>query len=202
MQGKGSVVREVLAAAIAAVEGANIPYLVIGGIATATWGRPGGIRDVDLFVSEADAPRVLDALGEAGFSTRVADPRWLYKAHKNEILVDVIFAVKGGIHLSHEMIARGRDREVEGVTVRLISPEDLIVTLAASEKEDTDYWHDALGVIEHSCLDWNYLTKRAGEAPLRVLSLLLYALSEGLTVPRASIASIYGATLGLVEEAS
>jgi hypothetical protein len=48
---------EVLAEAIAAVEGAEVPYLVIGGVASAALGRPRWTHDIDLFVLPQDADR-------------------------------------------------------------------------------------------------------------------------------------------------
>lgn len=175
---------EVLAEAVAIVESEGVPYLMIGGIASSTWGEPKPIRDIDLFVSESDARRTLDAFARAGFHTEEADPEWLLKAVKHDVLVDVIYNVNKEVCIDDEMLERGVRREIEGTKLRVIAPEDLVVALAISNKDDTDYWYDALSVLERAReLDWDYLLRRADAGPERVLSLLLYARADGISVP-------------------
>lgn len=190
-----SVIRGVLGDATAALEAAGIPYVVIGGLASATWGKPGPINDIDLFVRESDVGDVLKTLEAGGFSTRQEYPTWLYKAFKNDVLVDVIFRVQEKIVLDDEMLGRAVHKTIEGQRVPLVSPEDLIVTLAAAHEDDTEYWYNALAVIKKTDLDWDYVVARADGSPLRMLSLLVYAQSEDIAVPDSAIARIYEQTI-------
>lgn len=185
-------VADVLREAIWIVEDAGIPYVVIGGIASAEWSRPGKINDIDLFVKDDDADRVLERFADVGFETRRDEPSWLYKAFKSGVMVDIIFRVYQSIELEDEMLERATYREVEGTRLRLVAPEDLLLTLALSAKEETDYWYNALRVLASARLDWDYLTRRATMGPDRMLSLLLYARSDGVRVPRETIASLCG----------
>lgn len=185
------VVPRVLDDAVTAMEDADIPYVVIGGIPTSVYGERKHINDIDLFVAEQDAERALQELDAAGFSTEKKFEDWLYKAHKHDILVDIIFKSGGDIRLDDEMIENAHSHEVVGRNLLLVSPEDLVVMLAASHKEDTTYWFDALRVLAHRDLDWAYLVRRAVLSPLRTLSLLLFARSEGTKVPEESIERLY-----------
>jgi predicted nucleotidyltransferase len=175
----------VLSETIAAVDDKDIPYVLMGGISSATLGRPRGTNDIDLFVRPEGARLTLEALTASGFTTEETDPRWLFKGFKNEIMVDVIFRSTGDIYLDDEMLAHARVVDVRGCAARIIAPEDLLIIKALTADEHMPHhWHDALGVITGSDLDWDYLVSRARRhGARRVLSLLLYAQSNDLGVP-------------------
>lgn len=170
---------------VEALDDDGVPYLFMGGIASACWGRPRWTHDIDLFVKPQDARRVLDALERRGFETEETFPDWLYKASKHDQLIDIIFRSTGDIYVDDEMLARAEDREFEGRHVRIIPPEDLLVIKALVHGEHMPrHWYDALGLLA-SCeqLDWDYVVRRARKGVRRVLSLLLYAQSNDLVVP-------------------
>ena len=180
--------REALAAvfrrAVRAFELAEVPYVLIGGLASSALGRPRCSSDIDLFVTPETAPYALEVLEKAGFTTEVTNPAWLYKAFCQDILVDLLFKTVGDIYLDREMLRRARTETVLGCEVRVIPPEDLIVIKAIVHDEETPrHWHDALALLRRPDLDWDYLVERAQRGPRRVLSLLLYALSTDLWVP-------------------
>src|SRR5215212_6716705 len=185
----------VLRDAIAALEDKNIPYVLMGGISSATFGRPRGTNDIDLFVEPEQARLTLEALAATGFATDETDPRWLYKGWKDGILVDVIFRSTGDIYLDEEMLAHARVVEVKGCPARIIAPEDLLIIKALTADEHMPHhWHDALGVITGSDLDWDYLVARARRhGARRVLSLLLYAQSNDLGVPVKPVRDLFDA---------
>ena len=169
---------------INAIQGAGIPYVLMGGVASATVGRPRVTRDIDVFVRPEDARHVIDVLAKAGFETEERHPHWLYKGWKDGILVDVIFRSSGDIYLDDEMLERSTEGEYKGSRFRLIPPEDLLVIKAIVHDEHMPrHWHDALGIVAADELDWDYLLRRARHGARRVLSLLLYAQSNDLLVP-------------------
>ena len=185
----------VLRDAIAALEDKDINYVLMGGISSATFGRPRGTNDIDLFVEPEHARLTLDALEASGFTTDETDPRWLYKGFKDDILVDVIFRSTGDIYLDEEMLAHARVVDVRGCACRIIAPEDLLIIKALTADEHMPHhWHDALGVITGSDLDWDYLVSRARRhGARRVLSLLLYAQSNDLGVPVKPVQALFDA---------
>jgi predicted nucleotidyltransferase len=184
-----SVLRET----IAALEGKDIPYLLMGGLTSATFGRPRGTNDIDVFVRPESARLTLEALEASGFTTEETDPRWLFKGFKEDILVDVIFRSTGDIYLDEEMMAHARVVDVQGCAARVIAPEDLLIIKALTAAEHMPHhWHDALGVITGSQLDWDYLVSRASRhGARRVLSLLLYAQSNDLGVPVKPVRALF-----------
>ncbi len=183
----------VLRDTIAALEGKDIPYLLMGGLSSATFGRPRGTNDIDVFVRPEGARLTLEALGAAGFRTEETDPRWLFKAFKDDIMVDIIFVSTGDIYLDEEMLAHAKVVDVQGCAARVIAPEDLLIIKALAAAEHMPHhWHDALGVITGSDLDWDYLVSRARRhGARRVLSLLLYAQSNDLGVPVKPVRALF-----------
>jgi predicted nucleotidyltransferase len=186
----------VLDEALDALRVAEIPFLLIGGIGSAVFGRDRGTRDIDLFVRPQSAHRVLDVLAERGFETRVEYEHWLYKAFKHHVLVDVIFRSSRDILLGDEMLERARMMTFRGREVPVAPPEDLVVMKAIAASEDTPrYWYDAVAIIAQTELDWDYLVARARQhGARRILSLLLFADSLDLVVPPAPIEALHEAT--------
>lgn len=170
----------------------GVRYLFMGGLASKAYGRPRWTHDVDVFVSIDEAKSLLPIFEEAGYHTQETYPDWLYKAMKDNVLIDLIFRSKGDMYPDPEMLSRAVEMEVNGITLPLIPPEDLVVMKALVHDEPTPrHWHDALGVIRHTDMDWEYLFARARHGARRVLSLLLYAQSNDLLVPNWVIAKLY-----------
>jgi predicted nucleotidyltransferase len=190
-------VAAVLADAVAALERYEIPYVLVGGLASSLYGRPRTTRDVDVLVKKDDALAALEALAHAGFQTEETNPEWIYKAERDGVTIDVIFWLKGDIYLDAEMLARSRLLDFDGVIVNVVPPEDLVVIKAAVHDEQTPrHWHDALGVIADNELDWEYLARRARHSARRVLALLIYAQSNDLVVTDDVVRSLFESVYG------
>lgn len=186
--------RRVLLEAQQALISAELPFAVMGGVPSTVYGRPRWTHDIDIFLRPHDAQKGLEIFAAAGFETERPKDTWLYKAYKEGVLVDVIFKVEGDLYLDGEMAARLREIDFEGVPVRAVGPEDLVVVKALVHREDTSrYWFDAVSIIARTPLDWEYLVWRSRVAPARVLSLLIYAVSNGLAVPREPVQRLYEA---------
>jgi predicted nucleotidyltransferase len=178
----------VLGEAVRALEKEAIDYVLIGGQASSLLGRPRCSSDIDLLVTPEDAPAALAALASAGFETERVNPHWLFKAFKRDVLVDLLFKVRGDIYLDAEMLRRSAMRRFRGTPVRVIAPEDLIVMKAIVHDEETPrHWADALAIVAAVDLDWEYLLARSRRAPRRMLSLLCYAASIDLPVPTLAL---------------
>jgi predicted nucleotidyltransferase len=171
---------------------AAIPFLVMGGIASAILGRPRWTRDIDLFVRLEDAGRAIEQFDAAGFDTSVEHPHWLAKAWRGDVVVDVISRSHKDILLDDEMLERAVEATFKEHAVRLVPPEDLVVMKAVAASEDTPrYWYDAIGIIGRAELDWDYLARRARPAGARrVLAVLLYAQSIDVIVPTHAIRAL------------
>lgn len=184
--------RAVLGRAVDAIEGADIPYAVFGSIASALYGRPGRQGDIDFLVRPGESEQALEALAAGGFDTDRTDPKWIFKATLDGVLVDVIFQVRGGIYLDDEMIERIRPGEFDGQKLRLISPEDtMVIEAVGHEDQAPDHWYNAVSIISSADLDWDYVVSRARHSTRRILSLLIYAESEDRVVPGEVIKTLY-----------
>lgn len=191
----GDLFLRVLDEALDALGKAGIPFLLIGGVGSAVFGRDQGTRDIDVFVRPETARKVLEVLDARGFETKEVAERWLSKAIKHGVLVDVIFRSSRDILLGDDMLARARVMPFRGRMVPIAPPEDLIVMKACAMSEDTSrYWYDAVSIIAHTELDWDYLVARAREhGARRLLSLLLFATSLDIVVPSEPIETLHEA---------
>jgi hypothetical protein len=182
----------VLAEAVGAVERAGIPFLVLGGLASSLVGRPRWTHDIDFMTTPTDARVTLQALQAAGFTTEETDPVWIYKAFKDEVMVDVIFMITGGIYLDADMLEHAIARDYEGLPIRIPSPEDQVIIKAMVHAEETSrHWFDALAILGRNEMDWEYFLRRSRLGVRRVLSLLIYAQSSDILVPSWVIRRLY-----------
>jgi predicted nucleotidyltransferase len=193
-----SVLRET----IDVLRAAGVGFAILGGVASAGYGRSRWTKDIDVFCRPEDADGVLDALAAAGFAVERTNPSWIYKAFREGVQVDVIFKVKGGLYFDEKMAARVRNVTLVGVAVPAIAPEDLVVMKALSHDEESPrHWHDALGVLAAADLEWDYLLERARLGPNRVLALLHYALSVDVPVPVTAVKHLHELVAGTWAEA-
>jgi hypothetical protein len=183
---------EVLSDSVALLRQAEVPFALLGGIASSALGRPRWTHDIDVFVRRDDAEHALELFGQAGYATDRANEYWLFKAVKHGVLVDLLFKSTGGIYLDDEMLARVVTRRVRDLALPILAPEDIVVIKAlAFDEEQPHHWWDALGILAACELDWDYLLRRASHGARRMLSLLLFAQSNDLLVPDTVIAELY-----------
>ena len=188
---------DVLRSAVGALEHHGVPYVLIGGVGSASLGRPRWTRDIDVLVTPVDADRTLDVLAAAGFEAERTNPHWIYKATKNDVVVDVIFRTVGDIYLDEEMLTHAMRADFCGVTATVASAEDQIVIKAiAHDEQSARHWNDALSLIAGTGIDWDYLLERSERGARRVLSLLLYAQSNDLVVPNRPIRRLFDRIYG------
>jgi hypothetical protein len=189
------VVRE--ATGILAHEG--VDHLVIGGAATRViLGLPlNEAEDMDVFIRREDAAGLLEAFAGAGFSTSRRDERWIYKAAKPDVTIDLIFRAGETIGLDDRHLERSTMVKVDDIAFPVPAAEDLVVMKAVFDADDRQgRWYGALSILRQREIDWNYLAERGlAHAPRRILSLMLYAADMGLDVPAEVI-------LGLIPAAT
>ena len=188
---------KVLFSTVEALERAQIPYAFIGGVATGGLARPRATHDLDIFVRPEDAEFTLNELAKAGFRTEKFDLQWLFKAFKDDILVDIIFRSEGEFYYDEEVHAHRRFVDYHGKKVPVVAPEDLaIIKCAVHYEGGPHHWHDALNLLSRFDIDWPYLLRRARRASRRVLSLLLYAQSNDVLIPNWVIVQLFDSVFG------
>jgi len=138
---------ELLAALAAVLRARGTRWYLFGAQAVIIWGAPRLSADVDITVEiePEEADGFVAMMEQAGFALRIRDvedfvarTRVIPFVHlETAIPVDVVLAGPG---LEEQFLDRVRDVEVAGMTLPVISPEDLIVTkiLAGRPKDIED----------------------------------------------------------------
>jgi predicted nucleotidyltransferase len=175
---------ETMRQAAAALQRAEVPFALGGGLACWARGGPETEHDVDFVVTPEHADDALAALADAGFRTERPPEDWLYKAYDdNGTMIDVIFDPQGGpIH--EDVLERAEEREVHAVRMRVMTLEDVMVTkLLALREHEVDY--DSVLEITRSLreqIDWNDVRRRTAKSPY---AKAFFVLAEELAIIEA-----------------
>ena len=152
--------------AAAALRDAGIPYLVAGGVASWVRGGPSTDHDLDFLIKPVDADRALDTLADAGLRPEKPPEEWLFKAWDGDVLVDLIFR-PAGLDVDDELIERGEEREVEAMTMRVLSAEDLLVSKLMAMTEHSINYRSCLEIARalREQIDWEDVRARTDASP-------------------------------------
>lgn len=152
--------------AVAALEGARIPYVLGGGYACWALGGPPSSKDVDVMIKREDAARAQAALVEAGMRPEDPPEQWLLKAWDGKNLVDLIFEPLG-IRVTDEMIERGEDLNIEGMRVRVMDVDDIITTKLLSIGEHDLPYEQLLQIARalREQINWDEIRARTSHYP-------------------------------------
>jgi Uncharacterised nucleotidyltransferase len=152
--------------AVAALRDAEVPFLLAGGLAMWARGGPETRNDLDFVVKEEDVERAVEVLAEAGMRPEKPPEEWLWKAWDGDVLIDLIFRPRG-LEVTDEVIARGDELHVLGITMPVMSIEDVLATkLLALHEHQLDFtslMRIARAVREQ--IDWRYLRERTADSP-------------------------------------
>lgn len=173
---------EVFGEACRILEAAGIPHVMGGGVAVRAYGRTRPLKDADVFLRKEDVFRAMDALTAMGsFHTRDTDATWLYKAIKQDVLVDIIVRTTGNVHCTEQTFKRARRVELHGHAFLMMGPEDLLFRKILSHREGRPDLFDAFSMLEQpiAAFDWGYFLEMCRAHDVRrILGFLLWAQSE------------------------
>ena len=157
---------ETLKRAAALLREAGVPFVLGGGIAIWARGGPESEHDLDLFVKPEDAERALDALAAGGFRPEKPPEQWLYKAWDGDVLVDLIFE-PSGVTIDDEFVERAPETEVQAVQMRVLRPEDVLVTKLLAMREHALDYESALEIARavREQIDWDEVRERTDGSP-------------------------------------
>jgi hypothetical protein len=152
--------------AVAALRDADIPFLLAGSLAIWARGGPEARHDLDFVIKPEDADRALGVLADAGMTPEKPPEEWLHKAWDDDVLIDLIFAPRG-LEVTDDVIERGDLLHVIGITIPVMSIEDVLATkLMALHEHQLDYTsllRIARAVREQ--IDWPALRARTRSSP-------------------------------------
>jgi putative nucleotidyltransferase-like protein len=169
---------------VAAFREASVPALLAGSLAVWARGGPETRHDLDFVVKPEDAERALQALEDAGMKPERPPEAWLYKARDGDVVVDVIFEPRGVV-VDDDLIARGEEREVMAIGIRLMALEDVLTSkLMALDEHSADFSQLLLMTRTlREQVDWQALRDRTRDSPF---AKGFFTLAEELSIaPRA-----------------
>jgi hypothetical protein len=156
-----AAIEAALKRAVMALRESGVPFLLAGSLAVWARGGPESRHDLDFVVKPEDASRALEVLEAAGMRAEKPPEEWLHKAWDGEVPIDVIFQPRG-LDITDEVIERGELLHVLGITIPVMSIEDVLVTkLLALHEQELDL--TAVVRIARSVreqIDWRYLRER------------------------------------------
>jgi hypothetical protein len=166
--------------AAAALRDADIPFLVGGGVASWVRGGPPTEHDLDFLLKPEDAEHALTTLAKAGMRTERPPEEWLYKVYDGDVLIDLIFA-PSGLQMTDEVIARGEECEVAAMSMRVVRPEDLLVTKLMAMNEHTLNYRSCLEIARalREQVDWDDVRERTSASPF---GRAFFVIAEGLGI--------------------
>jgi predicted nucleotidyltransferase len=164
---EGSAPAEKLTAAMmdvaAALRDAGIPYLLAGSFAAWARGAPAHDTDLDFAIKRHDAGRAVTALEQAGMRAKPTPEEWLRKVCDDDeaVVVDLIFN-PAGLEVDDAVMERGNDIEVNGMTFRVMSIDDVMTTKLFAFKEHYLDYEDTLEMarVLREQIDWDVLRER------------------------------------------
>ncbi len=165
------------------LEQSGIPHLAGGGVAVWAYGRRRMTKDIDLFLEHGRQFSAMDILARHGFHTRDTDANWLYKAIKDDVVIDLITFTTGDIRLDARTFRYMRRQAVDGWEFPLMGPEDVVFRKIYSTDETRFHdWYDALAIVKKqgaAGFDWSYFATMAHTRVLnRVVAFFYFALAE------------------------
>ena len=148
------------------LKGADVPFLLAGGLASWARGGPQTDHDVDVFVKPEDADAALEAFDQAGLRTEKPPEAWLYKAYDEDgTLVDIIFQPSGG-PVGDEYFSHAEELEVMGVLMQVASLEDVLITkLLALNEQEPDFGSVlAISRMLREQVNWEHVRERTQDS--------------------------------------
>jgi hypothetical protein len=169
---------------VAAFREAGVPALLAGSLAVWARGGPETRHDLDFVVKPEDAEKALQALVDAGMKAERPPEGWLLKAWDGEVLVDVIYEPRG-LLVDDDLIARGEEREVMAIGIRLMALEDVLTSkLMALDEHSADFSQLLLMTRTlREQIDWHELRSRTRES---AFAKAFFVLAEELGIAPAA----------------
>jgi predicted nucleotidyltransferase len=154
------------------LEAEAIPYIIVGGYSSNTYGIPRSTKDVDVVVS-ITASRLTDLLNRLGpawkrdpqlsFETNTGTTREIFELKGTPLKVK-IFSLSQDEH-DQSRFARRTRKEMSGIPVWMPSPEDVVIWKLrwARPKDIEDVRNVLLVQSREGNLDWAYIREWCGK---------------------------------------
>jgi hypothetical protein len=170
--------------AIKALREAQVPFMVGGGFALATFaGRWRDTKDIDFYVHPRDREAAISALTRAGFGdyypTRAYDRKWIYRSTCSGLIVDIIWAMANQRGQVDDIwFERASSVVIRGEFLKVLPLEELMWCKLYIMQRDHCDWTDLFNLLYAvgPQIEWSHLIWRLEEdVPLLKALLTVYA---------------------------
>jgi hypothetical protein len=175
-----SDIEHALKRAAAALQRADVPFLLGGSLASWARGGPETRHDLDLMIKREDVDRALQALTDAGMRAEDPPEEWLVKAWDGDVLVDLIFWPKG-LPIDDEVIARGEEMAVLSMSMRVMALEDVLITKLMAISEHHLRFESLIAIARalRERVDWAHVRAATAGSPF---ARAFFVMVEGLGI--------------------
>jgi hypothetical protein len=163
----GTTAQDFFARALEHIVKSSVPFMIGGAYAVREYtGIVRDTKDLDVFCTVDDYPRLLQVLAEAGYRTEITFPYWLAKAFQSDLFVDVIFNAPNAVcPVDAGCLAHAPRAQVLGYPVKLVPPEELIWCKSFVQERERFDGADVVHIIRKQgpMLDWQRVLARMDE---------------------------------------
>jgi len=171
---------EIYRTAMKALREADIPFMLGGGFALATFtGRWRDTKDIDFYIHPRDQKRAVSALTKAGFAdyyaTRAYDRKWIFRTTRSGVIVDIIWSMANQrAQVDDLWFRRASSIVIRGEHMKVLPMEEFMWCKLYIMQRDHCDWTDVFNLLYAvgSRLDWRHLIWRV-EEDLSVLKALV-----------------------------
>jgi hypothetical protein len=169
--------------AIEVLRSTGRPFMLAGAFSLACYtGHWRNTKDLDFYVLPQDRQAMIDALTSAGFVDYYDKlpyvRHWIYRAWKEDCIVDVIWAMANQrAQVDEEWMEYAPEISVRGETLMVVPAEELLWCKLYVMQKDRCDWGDVINLVHAvgNDLDWEHLLRRLdGDVPLLIGLLNVY----------------------------
>jgi hypothetical protein len=126
-------------------------------------------KDMDMYVVRRDRAAITRLLSDVGlkdyFDVQSYDREWIYRSHRDHVIVDVIWAMANhSADVDHLWLDRAPETYIRGVKVRIVPAEEMVWAKLYVMQRDRCDWPDIINLLYATgpTLDWKHLFARIG----------------------------------------
>jgi hypothetical protein len=166
--------RDALKRAAAALADSEVPFALAGSYALWVHGAQEPSHDVDLAIVEDDAERAGKALAGAGFDVERPPEDWLLKAHRDDVLVDLLFRLNGR-PVELDLLESAGVEQVLGMWMRVLPATRIVIAKLRALNEHYCDFGTLLPPVRavREQLDWNAIEAATQDNDFAVAFLVL-----------------------------
>jgi hypothetical protein len=148
----------------------RIPFALGGAFAVATYtGAWRNTKDLDLYVLPEHKDRLIAMVTELGlldyFDTKAYDRWWIFRATRDDTIVDIIWAMANHRAQIDELWMSGPEVMLHGRPLKVLPAEALLWDKLYIMQRDRCDWPDTFNLLQAvgPSMNWDYLLGRIGE---------------------------------------